>query len=331
MVMVAPPFSRELLDDPAIQTKKIGREFAAMRGDHLAYLKPVEAVIRAAAPLPASYDVNRHQPPFFSEFTYTELLGAGLLVSPMSAEASARLVQIALDRPDEGFDAASAILAQRKERGTLDKYKLDASAAPMAKAVAFLPGTNIFRDMVSFEALSRAMWDDGELVIKPHPFSDDGLVAHLCQTFGYSRVVDPRASGDACLIAAERVYACTTTEMGLYAALMGKPIFNVGNFWTEGRGAYSAFYRLLWGETTADAKAILTHVLNSPYSGFFHKDDPDLEGRAATYYGAAMDIRAMLKPLIATPPPQPPQPPPEDKPPQGPPLNVGMSFRPVKA
>lgn len=327
MVTVAPPFARELLVDAAIHDKKIGPEFAAMRGAHLTQLRPVEEIVRAAAPLPASYDVNRSQPPYFSEFTYTEFLGSGLLVSPMSAEVSARLVQKALDSSNQGFDAASAILAQRHQRGTLDKYKLNEGPTPTAKAVAFLPGSNIFRDMVSFEALSRAMHDDDELVIKPHPFSDDGLIGHLCQSFGHHRVVQPNTSGDAYLMAAERVYACTTTEMGLYAVLMGKPVFNVGNFFHEGRAAYSAFYRPLWGKSPTDAKALLTHALNSPFSGFMHKDDPDLEDRAATYFGAAMDFRAHFKPMIPIAPPPPSetkQGPPGQQP--GRPMNVGASM-----
>ncbi len=305
MVTVRPPFSNELLGDRAIQVKKVGGEFAAMRGAHLSALSPVEAVIRAAAPLPASYDVNRTQAPHFIEFTYTECLGSGLLVSPMSVEVSAQLVQKALDCPDQGFDGASAVLEQRQARGSLDKYKLDARDTPDLKAVAFLPGTNIFKDIVSFEALSRAMHEDDELMIKPHPMSDGGLIGHLCSSFGHHRVLDPMVSGDACLMAAERVYAVTTTEMGLYAVLMGKPVSNIGNFWNEGRGAYSAFYRPLWGKSPADAKAILTKALNSPFSGFMHKDDPNLSDRISTYFGAAMALRPP-KPLIATPPPQPP-------------------------
>lgn len=320
MVTVPTPFENELLADPGIQNKKIGPQFAAMRGAHLNALSPVEAIVRKAAPLKANYDVNRAHAPYFGEFTYTEFLGSGLLVSPMSAEVSARLAQMALDRPEQGFDAASAVLAQREERGTLDKYKLDASVAPDVKAVAFLPGTNIFKDMVSQEAMTRAMFEDDDLMLKPHPLSDAGLVHHLCQTFGYNRVIAPNVSGDACLMAAERVYAMTTTELGLYAVLKGKPIRNIGNFWNEGRGAYSAFYRLLWGKSTDEAKAILTHVLNSPFSGFMHKDDPDLESRVTTYFKAAMDIRALMKPLIATPMPAPPEPKPQPSsaPPQQP-------------
>ncbi|PIB90985.1 hypothetical protein [Caulobacter sp. FWC2] len=300
MVTVRPPFSGELLGDPAIQNKKIGRDFAAMRGGHLSALSGVEAIIREKAPLLASYDVNRGQQPFFHEFTYTECLGAGLLVSPQSPEASARLVQMALEYSDQGFDAASAVLAQREERGTLDKYK-QASGELNVKSVAFIPGTNMFHDMVSREALSRAMFEDEELVIKPHPLSDGKLIAELCSIFGHYRVLDPKLSGDACLVSAERVYACTTTEMGLYAVLMGKPIHNVGNFFNEGRGAYSAFYRQLWNKTPDEAKSTLTHILNSPLSGFMHKDDPNVADRVQAYFDAAMSVRASLKPVLPYP------------------------------
>lgn len=300
--MVPPPFSRELLTSRADQTKKIGAEFAAMRGGHLDALSPVEAAVREAAPLPISYDVNRQQPPFFSEFTYTECLGSGLLVSPQSVEVAACLAQMSLDHPADGFDVAAAVLEQRQQRGTLDKYKLSADDAPKVTAVAFLPGSNIFKDMVSAEALSRAMHEDEGLVIKPHPMSDGGLIGHLCGTFGHHRVLEPTLSGDACLLAADRVYACTTTEMGLYAVLMGKPIRNVGNFFNEGRGAYSALYRLLWGKTPDDAKAVLTRVLNSPLGGFMHKDDPNLSDRIATYFMTAMNVREIHRPMFGMPP-----------------------------
>lgn len=308
MVTIPPQFSRELLGDKTLQAKKIGPDFADMRGDHLHELTAAEAVIRAAAPLPISYDVSRTQPPYFSEYTYTECLGSGLLVSPMSVEASARMVQMALDHPDQGFDAASAVLDQVQRRGTLDKYKLDAREAPTAKAVAFLPGSNIFREAVSLEALSRAMHDDDELVIKPHPMTGREAIGELCSRFGFGRVVVPSVSGHACLMVAERVYTVTTSEMGLYAVLMNKPVRNVGDFWNEGRGTYSAFYRPLWGHSVEDAKATLTHALNSPYGGYMHKDDPALADRVSTYFAGAMQVRAFLKPLIPTRPAGPPQP-----------------------
>lgn len=300
MVTVQPPFAGELLGDPVIQNKKIGKDFAAMRGGHLSELSGIEAVIRDKAPLLASYDINRAQPPFFHEFTYTECLGVGLLVSPQSTEASARLVRMALEYSDQGFDAATAIMEQRQHRGTLDKYKL-ASGDLNVKAVAFIPGSNMFHDMVSREALSRAMFEDDELVIKPHPLTDGKLIGELCSIFGHQRVLDPKLSGDACLVAAERVYACTTTEMGLYAVLMGRPIHNVGNFFSEARGAYSAFYRQLWNKTPDEAKATLTHILNSPLSGFMHKDDPNVADRVQTYFNAAMTLRASLKPVLPYP------------------------------
>ncbi|TXI09296.1 MAG: hypothetical protein E6Q76_06055 [Rhizobium sp.] len=300
---VQPPFSHELLTDTRLQAKKIGPMYASMRGEHLQELAAVEALVREAAPLAISYDVHRAQAPYFHEFTYTECLGGGLLVSPQSVEVSARMVQMALDQSDQGFDAAPAILEQRQQRGTLDKYRLNESTSPGPKAVAFIPGSNCFSEMVSREVLARAMADDPGMVIKPHPMSDGELVAGLVRDFGYYRILDPRESGDACLMDAETVYATTTTEMGLYAVLMGKPVHNIGNFFNEGRGTYSAFYRPLWGKTPADAGATLRKALNSPYGGFFHKDDPNLPDRIDRYFKAVMTVREVMKPLIWTPPP----------------------------
>lgn len=314
MVTHQPPLSRERLGHKRVQEKKIG-PFADMRGVHLQALTPVETLVRKHAPLPITYDVNRVQQPYFHEYTYTELCGSGLLVSPQSVEVYARQVQKALDRPEQGFDAASAIMAAYEERGTVDKYQLQTRDVGQLESVAFIPGANLFDQMVSREALMRAMHEDDSLMIKCHPLSGPDLVNMLSRMFGPTRILNPMLSGDAVLKAAKRVYCTTTTELGLYATLMGKPIANLGDFFNESRGCYSAFYRVLWGKSPADAREALTKALNSPYGGFMHRADPDLSGRLKTYYAATMEDRALLKPLtVFTPPP--PMPPQEEKPPR---------------
>lgn len=290
--MVTTPAHDMRLADRGVQDRKITPEFAALRGPHLDRLAPLEELVRELAPLPVSYDVTRLQLPFFQEFTYTEMLG-GLYVAPQSSEMAARMAAAADgDLAEHAFDAADAVI-----QCAGDKYRLESSEG-WAKKVAFLPGSNIFAEAVSREALTRLMHEDPEVVIKPHPMTGLELVRHLGRSFGYHRVLDPMASGWNCLVAAEVAYVTTTTEMGLYAVLRTTPIANLSAFPAEARGVYNPFYRLLWRESTIGRLRCLRRVLSSPLSGFVHPDDPNPRGRLERYFAAAMAAREPFRPLV---------------------------------
>lgn len=291
--MVTTPSHQLRLTDRDVQDRKITPEFAALRGTHLDRLAPLEELVRELAPLPVSYDVTRLQLPFFQEFTYTEMLG-GLYVAPQSSELAARMAAAAAtDFAQHSFDAADAVLAAAG-----DKYRLGDIGDLKPSKVAFLPGSNIFAEAVSREALTRLMHEDPEVVIKPHPMTGLDLVRHLGRSFGYHRILEPLVSGWACLQAADAVYVTTTTEMGLYAALRSTPIANLSAFPAEARGVYNPFYRLLWRESPIGRLRRLRQVLSSPLSGFVHPDDPDPRGRLEAYFAAAMAARELMRPLV---------------------------------
>lgn len=287
--MVSTPIHKELLVDD--QSQKIGEEFANIRGKHLLELGNIEQMVRSMAPLPISYDVARLQPPYFSEFTYTEMLG-NMYICPQSSEITARLVLESLkDESQYTFNVIDHIEAR-------DKYELNEVDGPTYKRVAFLPGSNIFNDAVSRDLLHRAMADFEDLVIKPHPLTNPDHIRWYSGTFGAHRILDPMESGWYYLKHAEEVFVTTTTEMGLYATLDAKPIHNVTRFEYEARGAYNAFYRPLWNVDTNEAQTLLRRSLNSPLSGFFHKCDPQLEMKIKKYYELAMLWREFYKPLV---------------------------------
>lgn len=282
------------MGDAETNSKKLG-PLAEKRSPHLVRLEALEEIIHELAPLPASYDVGRFQPPYFNEFTYTEMMG-GLIVAPQSCEAYARVVQVAADRGDESdFDPVPAIL----KRDHMDKYQLETPTGALPKRVALLPGSNIFGAAVCREALTRQMHEDPDLVIKLHPLTNEGTVRDLGRLFGYHRLVPALQSGWAYLDAAAEVVTTSTSEMGLYAILLDKPVANVTKFAFEARASYGPWYRHLWGRDPATAKASLRHLLRSPYSGFLHPDDPDVRERAKAFFGAAMEVREPFKPLVA--------------------------------
>ncbi|WNV48178.1 hypothetical protein Ql52_gp042 [Caulobacter phage Quill_5.2] len=284
---VTPPFSLELMGDKEVHTKKIG-DFASRRGSHLDALSSIEEAIRKASPLPISYDVSRTQSGYFGEYTYTEFLGDGVLIQPQSSEAAARQVALSLDE-----DVRVEYFPSPR-----DKYALN-PADRLPKAVAFLPGTNLLKDeFISREALARAMWEDPELVIKPHPLTELEQVKSFAREFGYHRVLGHETSGVQALQAAERIYCSSSTELGLYAVATGKPISNLGNFYVEGQGTYASIYRLLWGQTKGEAKDRLLRILNSFNGGFIYLGDKRAQRKIETYFQNSMHIREQLRPLV---------------------------------
>ena len=289
--LVTLPIHRERIADRKTHVDKIGEDFAAMRGKHLDALSEIEELAHEKAPLAIAYDVGRAQPPFFLEFTYTEVMGL-LYVAPASSEVAARVIAHAVSQPnDDRFDAAANVALR-------DKYNLPAQGRAPHKRVAFIPGANIFQVCVSKEAVDREMHNHSETVIKPHPMSHPTLLRDLSSCYGASRVLEPQSSGWEALSGAEEVLTTTSSEMGLYGALMGKRIRNITNAGFEARGAYGPFYRVLWDLSPDQAAERLRHIINSPYSGVYHPNDPNVSEKMDAFFELAMTLREPFRPLV---------------------------------
>lgn len=287
--MVRTALHEERMSDQDAQKKKVGEEFAARRMPHLERLKSLEEMLRAKAPLPITYDIQRAAPPFFLEYTFTEMLGL-IVVSPQSCEVAARIIQDASEHPaDDRFDVANTIVQS-------DKYALGDVDQPTFKRVMFLPGSNIFAQCSNKELMDRDMHEFPETVLKPHPLTHPDNLRQLGIAYGYDRILEPMASGWAYLQAADVVYVPTSSEMGLHAVLMGKKIINLTRFSFEPRGTFNPFYRLLWNAT--DPKAVLTHILNSPTSGVFHPDDPNVGEKMDRFFAKSLELREPFRPLV---------------------------------
>ena len=289
--MVTLPVHRERIGDKKTQVDKIGEDFASMRGKHLDALSEIEELAHAKAPLAIAYDVGRAQPPFFLEFTYTEAIGL-LYIAPASSEIAARVIAHAVSQPsDNRFDTASQVALR-------DKYNLPVTGRASHKRVAFIPGANIFQVCVSKEAVDREMHNHPETVIKPHPMSHPALLRDLSSCYGASRVLEPQSSGWEALLGAEEVLTTTSSEMGLFGVLMGKRIRNITNAGFEARGAYGPFYRVLWDLSPDAAAERLRHIINSPYSGLFHPNDPNVSEKMDAFFELAMTLREPFRPLV---------------------------------
>lgn len=288
--MVGIAIHEERIGTPETHKMKIGEEWASKRAPHLTALAPVEELVRTKSPLAISYDVSRAQPPFFHEFTYTELMGNLLYVAPQSSEIAARVMAYAgANPPDDRWDVSAHI-------DLVDKYQLNDADPSPHKRVVFLPGSNIFNQCVSREWLEREMMRFPQTVIKPHPLTNEETLRRLGISFGYECIIDRNASSLPYLHGADVVSTPTSSELGLYATLLGKSIQNITTISFEARGVYNPIYRLLWD--SSDPKATLHHLLNSPFSGIYHKDDPNIGSKMDKFFEVAMALRDLFKPLV---------------------------------
>jgi hypothetical protein len=293
--MALMPIHEERLGDKLFQDTKLSPEYADLRAPHLARLEPLEAMIRERAPLPIAYDVTRLHPPYFFEFTYTEMLGC-LWVGPQSSEIAARMVQAALlDREAWSYEPAEHLVLR-------DKYALDAGPERPTRVV-FLPGDNMLDLAAAHDIWLRVVDEDDSVMVKPHPMTSTDFIRRLGRRVGYHRVIEPKASGASLIPGLEHAYVTAATEMGLYAVLNETPVTNITRYAFEPRATYTPFYRLLWRLAPKARKAALRKAINSPLSGFFDPDDPDVSTKIDRYFAAAMATREPFRPLVVEIPP----------------------------
>lgn len=291
---------KELLVDNKVHEKKIG-ESVNLRQPHLNDLKELEQKIRNLCPLEyCTYDVVRFSKPYFREFSYTEMMG-GLLVTPTSSEIAIQTTSFAINNPvDELNPHIQDFFGERIEKqGGLDKYKLNQEISKKnVKKIVFLPGSNIFGELVSKENLARLLWEDSDVYVKFHPFTHEGTIRALCGDFGYERFIDPMESGWEYLFNAEEIWVTSATELGFYGVLFDKTVHNISNFFAEQKGAFYPIFKHVIGKEKEVAKENLLQLLSSPYSGFFMPNDPDVDSKIKLFYKKSMELREPHKPMI---------------------------------
>lgn len=289
--MVTPILS---MFDPESERRQLGGQVRKRR--HIDVLKPVEEYLREVAPLPASYDVGRPQPWYFSEFCYTEFCG-GLLVLPQTDELAVRVLHESLQGQSKANDPVPFILDRIESAGTGDKYQLDHPGIP-AKRVVMLPGSNLLTELVSRELLTRAMAEDPGLIIKPHPLTHAADLRFLRMEFGANRIMSEKASGWEALKNAEEVFTVPCSEMGAYAVLLGKQTHNIANYLTE-RGC--SYFPVMWdvlGKPKEEAYTKLHAKFNAMSSGIIFAEDPDFKEHIDSYFSLAMTVRERFKPMV---------------------------------
>jgi len=280
-------FAQELMTSKTVQHGKIGD---AVRSGRNQWAESMEHLIRSKSPYPCSYDVSQTQDTRFSEYTYTELLG-GVWVATQSVEINARIMSLESSRK-------SQVKLSQIQDSITDKYESDGGEHKHsgAKKVVFMPGHNMM-DCASVEMIHRLVHEDPEVVIKPHPITNDESLKFLGTRFGWDKIASREVSGNKMMAEADVVYTTSASEFSLSATALGKEVVNISNFFNEAVGAYYPISRVLFmahKESVAKAQEVLCNLL-SGQAGIIMPFVEDVESTLTNYYQYSLDIKGMYQ------------------------------------
>ena len=291
-------FAKDLMSDRETQSNKVGT--FATRSSRNAWAESIEPLVRDLAPYPISYDVCNHSPHLtsinFSEYTYTEFLG-GVWIGTQSGEINCRMmVQASLDtHPMLSNDTIHQIIG--------DKYTLSSDLGKWknVRKVMFVPGHNLL-GITSHEVMSRLIFEQDDIYIKPHPITNQDTLNLMGKKFGWNKIIDKDLSGNALLAQCDEIYTTSASEMSITGTLLGKPVYNITNFLMEGYGAYFPISRLVFSarQQIEQAQRALHNIFSCPWSGVILPSHNNVEERIRSFYAKSLEFRDLYKPL--TPP-----------------------------
>ena len=270
-----------------------------MRSERNTWAENFEVTIRELSPYPISYDVGSVQGTNFSEFTYTEFPGGGVWCDTQSREVNCRIMENASNI--DGGALGDELFEKFLENST-DKYKLDSADSPNYEQVVFLPGHNLL-DLVDHEQLQRLIYEEDDVVIKPHPLTDYQFVKQIAQKCGWQRVLWKDISGMELLNNCKTVYSTTASEMLILGVALGKTVYNISRYTAEGAGVYQPVTRVLGIAQKREGKEAaiqkLKNILACEWSGIVFPFTKNPEENLKKYFNKALEMREMYRPLAA--------------------------------
>ena len=256
----------------------------------------LEAYIIQSSPLPISYDVNRPQHWYFTEYCYTEFMG-GIIITPMNDEMACKHILASMKKVST-LDVEKIFNDRLKDESTIDKYVLKRITAPAYDDVVILPGSNILNTHVNKELLMKIMWERPGAVMKPHPLTNENDLKQLKKQYGHYRVLMPELSGWDILQTAKRVYATSSTELATYACFFGKQVDTINSILWERTGSYYPVFRMIAGMKNGKARKNLLRILTANSSGVVFPEDPNYKLKVDSFFEETMKLRKKYKPLV---------------------------------
>lgn len=205
-----------------------------------------------------SYDVTYGNHP--EELKYSEFFGGlgGIQVSPCCGSLVRRMYNRGYDESNN-FDFANLLDSGEK---LLDKYLLHSYDIDyIKKGIVILCGSNILEEVIDKERLNAAMLLGAKL--KLHPMTREEHLIFLNEQYSADHIIPSTYSGYNCMLKSNVVYATGTSELGLYAMLLGKTVIDIGTGVPKG-GYVDQFSRAI---DAPNQKVELNQLLNNPAGG----------------------------------------------------------------
>ena len=261
-----------------------------VRNARMQEIGDIEKAIKQMAPLPVSIDVMSPEPPYFSFFTYCDVLG-GVLLQAGSAEITARIVQRNLQDTTTEIGGFNLSLV-------FDKYALSSEdLTTRIDNLVLLPGSNLLPmiDQSKLVRLANEGW-----FIKPHPVTAEPTIREIGRHFGYSRLLGNLVSGHLLFWNADRIATTQASEFFILAGLAGKPLIDLTKYEFSWMTAYQSFAQCVT-EDIAETQDNMRRALMHPCSGFIHPSmtPMEIDLRISNYFALAMELRKPFK-MVST-------------------------------
>lgn len=249
-------------------------------------------LLSTPSPLPLTFDIRPIHEYYFNEYTYHDVFG-GIFIATMSPEISARVIDHIFneEKVDDIKDHCKVL-----NDLIFDKYDTDDISNKNASRIVFLPGSNLMA-AIDKDMLDRMMFNDEGLYLKLHPITGDDMVRQLGIKYGYHRLLSPKESGIKYLIQADEVYTSSNSEIGIYAAALGKKFADITSFECMSELTYWTITRLFIPGKFDHNKNVVNKVLSSKGSGWLMPWIGNHEARIDEYYKRTMALRNFFKPL----------------------------------
>lgn len=250
----------------------------------------VEQVYLKHAPLPCTFDISPIQRPYFDEFTYHDIFG-GIFGGTMNEEVNARIVETSAKKATPNYDFTKKLIDNLN-----DKYELNSKLSePKAKKIIFFPGSNLLH-VANLDIVDKIVFEDDSVRIKPHPIMTPEGLRQLGLRYGYWRIIPPSESGIQYLMQCDVVWGSMNSEIGLIAAALKKPYYDMTKLVYTQKLTYATMHRLFKDGDVEHNYEVFTRILSSKSSGLLMPWHEDLDERSKQFFNLAMEIRNVFKP-----------------------------------
>lgn len=280
---------------------RIGKAKITLPDSTLDKMKEFEEVMLENCHLPIQFDTRKHySPEKYSSYypinmSYT-YFSHFIMVNTNETEFNIRLIEKEL----QSLHWKKSLIKYKDifPSNFSSKYEmLDIDPDIEFSEVFFAPGHN-WKFTIDYEKLSEKMDLNPDMVIKPHPLTDDHTIEEYGIDFGFERVIEKNASGDQVLDRCKKAYYVYSSEYGFKSILKGIPSDHMNKYFLISPLSYSAIYFNARKYKLKDQKKVVGHILTNPNCGIFdmNKSIEELEEDFIGFLNNLEELRNYFKP-----------------------------------